>query len=113
MKTSNGKLLGQPKSDSDVFKQQLEKIEQEVSKLQAMEKRLESLEITRLSQIENRLTNLKQQIPTKLLWLTFSSSLIMTTISLGTWLDIYPFHKRSPQTSYSLNRQELIIDKSL
>ena len=177
MKTNNGKLLGQPKSDLDLFKQQLEQLVREVDEVQAsfqelgqkieqteevkrealvrrvelyvqhlkehcetsevllaqrqenqaktyqgelkkielllreQEKRLESLEITKLNQIENNLTHLKKQIPTKLLWLTFSSSLTIAIISFCAWFEIYPFNNRPEKTKYSLDRHEFIEDR--
>lgn len=175
MNTLNGKLLGQAKSDSEIFKQQLENLNRELDEVQAswrefgqkieqseeskrealvrrvevyiqhlkarcenletvwtqrqenqaktyqgelkkmellaieQQKRLTALETTKLNQIEKKIIALQKQIPTKLLWLTLSSSLMMTTISVCTWFDIYPFNNRPHQKKYSLDRQELIL----
>ena len=157
MKTVNGKLLGKPKSDLEIFKQRqnqcnlevtisLEKLEhrinqaektlqgealreallrrledsvhqldercqlleQQQKQLKKIEGRWEYLESTKISQIENNLIKIKQQIPQKLLWLTFGSSLIVGVVSLCSWLDIYPLNNSSQNARYSFDYFALV-----
>ncbi|NCR12107.1 MAG: hypothetical protein GPJ24_04115 [Microcystis aeruginosa SX13-11] len=174
VKIINGKLFGQPKGDFDPFKQQLEKLNQEVEKVQSsfeelgqrieqtenvkreklirrvelyiqylkencenlenlwtqrqenyaktyqrdlkrmelllkeQKQQLDFLENRKLLQIENKLTALKKQIPTKLLWLTFGSSLMIAIIYFCDWFDIYPFNKHPQKTKSSLVYYQLV-----
>lgn len=174
VKTINGKLFGQPKGNFDPFKQQLEKLNQEVEKVQSsfeelgqrieqtenvkreelirrvelyvqhlkencenlenlwiqrqenhaktyqrdlkrmelllkeQKQQLDFLENRKLPQIENKLTALKKQIPTKLLWLTFGSSLMIVIIYFCDWFDIYPFNKHPQKTKSSLVYYQLV-----
>jgi hypothetical protein len=115
MKVINGKLLGQTKSDLDVFK---EKIEQRCDRLevslsnqqqqqiaiykeglekvyylqQVLGRQIQELENNQLSWSEKVLLGSKQLNPTKLLWLTFSTSVIFGSISIFGWLkyDLQP-----------------------
>lgn len=105
MKIVNGKLFGQTKNDLEVFKeqieqrcqsleislsneqrQQIETYKQGLEKIyylqQVLGKKLQTVENKQLESFESNLVTIKQNIPTKLLWLSFSTSLIIGAISL-------------------------------
>jgi DNA repair exonuclease SbcCD ATPase subunit len=95
--------------------ERLSKIYQQEAKslillLQNQEARLKYLEITKLNRLEKNLTNLKQQIPTKLLWVTFSSSLIVGVISLCGWLNIKPLDNQLQKNQSWFNSRQLLVD---
>lgn len=80
--------------------------------LKEQKQQLDFLENRKLSQIENKLTALKKQIPTKLLWLTFGSSLMIVIIYFCDWFDIYPFNKHPQKTKSSLVHHELVEENN-
>ncbi len=80
--------------------------------LKEQKQQLDFLENRKLPQIENKLTVLKKQIPTKLLWLTFGSSLMIVIIYFCDWFDIYPFNKHPQKTKFSLVHHELVEENN-
>ena len=109
MKVLNGKLLGQTESDLDVFKENIEhrcdRLEVSLSNQQqqqiaiykdglekvyylqqALGRQIQELENNQLSWSEKVLLGSKQLKPTKLLWLTFSTSIIFGLLSIFGWL---------------------------
>jgi pantothenate synthetase len=79
---------------------------------QTQEKRLDYLELIKLNQLEKKLLELKKQIPTKMLWLTFSSSLVVGIASFCNWFDINPANYRPSKTKSFLSSSELIKDRT-
>lgn len=150
MKIANGKLLGQPDSELDLFKEsqnlhnlqigdllqqldrrvnktenslkgealkealfrnleaQVQRLEERCERLQLEQKRgqiaeqrWKDIEENKLSQLESNLLKVKQLIPRKLIWLTFGSSLIVVTVSLCSWLNIFPSEPKPNEARYS------------
>lgn len=116
MKIVNGKLLGQPKDDLDIFKEKIEercdrieillskKQEEQISKYQdnlekiyysqqILDKRIQAVENNQLNYFEGNLAIIKQYIPRKLLWLTLWSSLTIGLIFFLSWLKFEPEYK--------------------
>ena len=123
MKIVNGKLLGQPKSELDIFKQAQNRqnltiqnsLRQLTQKIDAAENLLEAESVQplqpylrqleqrcdRLEREQRRLRKTKQPVNHKLLWLTFASSVAFSIMSFFIWLDIYPVQRSPKQAEYS------------
>jgi chromosome segregation ATPase len=78
--------------------------------IQNQSERLKYLEITKLNRLEKNLTHLKQQMPTKLLWITLSSSLIFGVISLCGWLNINPLNNQLQKNQSWYDSLQLFVD---
>lgn len=114
MKVINGKLFGQANSDLEVFKEQIERrcdrleitlsseqqqqvktYKQGLEKVyylqQVLGRQIQDLETTQVDCLEKILIGGKQDKSTKLLWLTFSTSLVIgliTVVNLVTYESI-------------------------
>lgn len=121
MKVVNGKLLGQPSNDLDIFKEKIERrcdrleislsneqqqqvkiYKQGLEKVyylqQVLGRQIQDLETNQSNWLEKSLVNSDRSKPTKLLWLTFSSSLILGLISIFGWFK-YNFQHQCQATS--------------
>ena len=111
MKIVNGKLLGQFSDETEILRQQLDlrcghledmlteqkkyqlaAYRAEIAKFQTLCQevgdRIEHSESSRFDKIEANLRRIKRQTPSRLLWLTFSSSIVIGVITMCTWLDL-------------------------
>ncbi len=77
-------------------------MEQEQNKFKKLEQRWAYIENIKFSQIESNLHKVKKLIPIKLMWLTFGSSLIVGTVSLCSWLNVFPSEPRPKEVIYNL-----------
>ena len=121
MKIDNGKLLGQASNDLDVFQEKIEhrcdqleislanEQQQQINTYknglekiyylqQILVRKIQAVENKQIDYSEENLATAKQSFPTKLLWLTFSSSLTIGLITLFSWLKVASQHK-CPSTS--------------
>ncbi len=124
MKVINGKLFGQTERDLDVFKEKIEhrcdRLEVSLSNQQQQQiaiykdglekvyylqqvlgRQIQELETNQLSWSEKVLLGSKQLKPTKLLWLTFSTSVIFGSLSIFGWLK-YDFQPQCQANSESI-----------
>lgn len=67
--------------------------------------KLTFLEKTQLNKIESNLNSLEQQIPKKMFWLGFYSSLILGFISLWNWFELHPLENQTQSQKYSLQTE--------
>jgi hypothetical protein len=126
MKIVNGKLLGQPKGELDIFKESQNRQNQSIQiSLQQLTQGIDAAEnllkeeslveglANYLGQLEGRchyleqeqkkLQKTKQPANQKLLWLTFASSIVFSIMSFSVWWDIYPIQRSLKKAEYSLN----------
>lgn len=68
------------------------------SPIQEIAGRLTVLEKIKLRRIETNLNNLEQQIPKRIFWLGFYSSLIFGFISLWNWFELHPLDESIAQS---------------
>jgi hypothetical protein len=100
MKVVNGKLFGQPRNDLDIFKENIERrcdrlesslYKQGLEKVyylqQVLGRQIQDLEINQSNWLEKSLANSDQAKSTKLLWLNFSTSLILGSILIFGWFN--------------------------
>jgi len=75
-------------------RQQIQAYQQELksihSPIRQIAGKLAVLERNKLSKIESNLNSLEQQIPKRIFWLGFYSSLIFGFISLWNWFELHP-----------------------
>jgi hypothetical protein len=120
MKIVNGKLFGQPRNDLDIFKENIERrcerlesflsteqqqqvtiYKQGLEKVyylqQVLGRQIKDLEINQSNWLEKSLANSDRAKSTKLLWLNFSSSLILGSILIFGWFDYDSQHQCQAQ----------------
>lgn len=75
-------------------RQQIQTHQQELqlikSPIKQIAGRMAVLERNKLSKVEANLSNLEKQIPPKIFWLGFYSSLVCCFISVWNWLELHP-----------------------
>lgn len=119
MKIVNGKLFGQTSNDLDVFQEKIEhrcdrleislsnKQQHQISTYkeglekiyylqQILGQKIQAVENNQTDCLTENFATIKQYIPSKLLWLTFSSSLTVGLITLFSWLKAAPQDKCQP-----------------
>ena len=67
--------------------------------------RLAELEKNKLSRIETNLNSLEQQIPKRIFWLGFYSSLVCSFISLWNWFELHPLDNQVQSQQISMHKQ--------
>ncbi len=119
MKIVNGKLFGQTSNDLDVFQEKIEhrcdrleislanKQQHQISTYkeglekiyylqQILGQKIQAVENNQTDCLAENFATIKQCIPSKLLWLTFSSSLTVGLITVFSWLKAAPQDKCQP-----------------
>ena len=93
-------------------RQQIQTYEQELqlirSPIKQIAGRITILEKRKLTKVEANLSNLERQIPPKIFWLGFYSSLVFGFISMWNWFEIHPLDEsivRNTNTPETLVRE--------
>lgn len=82
------------------LEERCDRLQIEQEKGQIAEQLWKDMEENKFSQLESNLLKVKHLIPRKLMWLTFGSSLIVGTVSLCSWLNIFPWEPKPNEARY-------------